>query len=438
MKGKAGNRCNNLMKKIIILLFLPGIITFAGAQSIDKLITPKEAERIEQVLSADDMQGRKIFTPAADKAADFIANEFQKNGLQYFDGLSGYRQEFTMLKPKPFLAETHLDGEAIESKNIIAFTTEPDLSITDSSGYEKVRISGNSNFGQKVYEYFQSEKNLIVIVDTAFSKNFSRIASLSQESFKRENNVVFILSAIDPARYDIHIKNELTEVKLSNVIGILPGKTRKDEYVIFSAHYDHLGIGEPDASADSIYNGANDDASGTTAVIMLSEYFGKLANNERTLVFVAFTGEESGGYGSTYFSGKMDGAKAVAMFNIEMIGTESKWGRNSAYITGYERSDFGKILQAGLAGSKFNFEPDPYPAQKLFFRSDNARLASRGVPAHTISTSKMDNEPNYHKQSDEIATLDIHNMAEIIKAIAISAETIISGRNTPSRVVDFR
>jgi Zn-dependent M28 family amino/carboxypeptidase len=221
---------------------------------------------------------------------------------------------------------------------------------------------------------------------------------------------------------------------MANVVGILPGKSKKDEYVIFSGHYDHLGIGKPDAKGDSIYNGANDDAAGTTAVIMLSEYFTQLKNNERTLIFVAFTAEEVGGYGSRYFSKQLDPDKVVAMFNIEMIGTESKWGINSAYITGYERSDFGKILQANLINSKFHFEPDPYPTQNLFYRSDNATLAALGVPAHTISTSKMDNEPNYHKQSDEIETLDMNNMAEIIKAIAISSKTIVSGKDTPSRV----
>ena len=195
-----------------------------------------------------------------------------------------------------------------------------------------------------------------------------------------------------------------------------------------------MGIGEPDAKGDSIYNGANDDAAGTTAVIMLANYFSKLNNNERTLIFVTFTAEEIGGFGSQYFSKQIDPEKAVAMFNIEMIGTDSKWGNNSAYITGYEKSDFGKILQSNLEGSNFHFEPDPYPKENLFYRSDNATLAALGVPAHTISTSKMDNEPNYHKQSDEISTLDMKNMAEIIKAIAISSKTIVSGKDTPTRV----
>ena len=122
------------------------------------------------------------------------------------------------------------------------------------------------------------------------------------------------------------------------------------------------------------------------------------------------------------------------MFNLEMIGSESKWGKNSAFITGFEKTDMGKILQANLEGTDFTFYPDPYPAQNLFYRSDNAILAAMGVPAHTISTSKMDVEPNYHQLSDEVSTLDLDNMTEIIKSIAISSQTIISGKDTPSRV----
>ena len=113
----------------------------------------------------------------------------------------------------------------------------------------------------------------------------------------------------------------------------------------------------------------------------------------------------------------------MAMFNIEMIGTESKWGKNSAYITGFEKTNMGEILQNNLKGTDFTFHPDPYPTQQLFYRSDNATLARLGVPAHTISTSKMDSEPNYHKASDEIGTLDMQNMAAIIRAIALSSSS---------------
>ena len=221
--------------------------------------------------------------------------------------------------------------------------------------------------------------------------------------------------------------------QLTNVVGVLPGKTRKEEYVIFSAHYDHLGVGKP-INGDSIYNGANDDASGVTAVIMLAKYFKALGNNERTIVFAAFTGEEMGGLGSQYFSKQFDANKVIAMFNIEMIGTESKWGKNSAYITGYEKTDMGRILQKNLEGTGFTFYADPYPAESLFYRSDNATLALLGVPAHTISTSKMDSEPNYHKVSDQIETLDLDNMTMIVRSIALSSKTIVSGIDSPTRV----
>ena len=169
------------------------------------------------------------------------------------------------------------------------------------------------------------------------------------------------------------------------MVGVLPGKSKKDEYVIFSAHYDHLGIGKPDAKGDSIYNGANDDAAGTTAVIMLANYFSKFKNNERTLIFVAFTAEEIGGFGSQYFSRQIDPDKAVAMFNIEMIGTDSKWGNNSAYITGYEKSDFGKILQSNLTATNFQFEPDPYPTRKSYFTVQTMQPLLRLVFLHIRS-----------------------------------------------------
>ena len=162
--------------------------------------------------------------------------------------------------------------------------------------------------------------------------------------------------------------------------------------------------------------------------------FKKLDNNERTIIFVAFTGEEVGGFGSSYFSENINPDEVVAMFNIEMIGTESKWNKNSAYITGFDKSDFGTILQKNLIGTNFHFYEDPYPAEQLFYRSDNATLARLGVPAHTISTSKMDSEPNYHKASDEISTLDLENMTAIIRSIALSAKGIVSGKDTPTRV----
>jgi len=421
------------LKTLVTLIIACFISTFSFAQNIDKIINAKEVLRIETVLASDKMEGRKTFTPSIDLAADFIAGEFKKSGLQYFDGLDSYKQPFFMKKATIISASGNMNGKPVDADKIFALTTDSLLNIDENSGFIKVVITDTSNFF-KAFALIKSNQKYLVLVDPAHEKIFQRLKSAGRESFEDKAPVVFVLTNENPTTYHFEIKNKITTSSLANVVGVLPGKSKKDEYVIFSAHYDHLGIGKPDEKGDSIYNGANDDAAGTTAVIMLADYFSKINNNERTLVFVTFTAEEIGGFGSQYFSKQIDPAKAVAMFNIEMIGTDSKWGNNSAYITGYEKSDFGKILQSNLEGSNFHFEPDPYPKQNLFYRSDNATLAALGVPAHTISTSKMDNEPNYHKQSDEISTLDMNNMAEIIKAIAISSKTIVSGKDTPTRV----
>jgi hypothetical protein len=421
------------------ILSLSGL--FAVAQNIDKIINAAEVERIEKTLSADDMQGRKTFTPGIDKAAEFIAAEFAKSKLQFLGDNKTYFQEFVMIKAKPVSITGILDKDSLNSNNVVVSTTKEMISIASLTDYEVVTVKKEDEFAKKVFPVLEGEKNMLVFIDTSHARRFKSMQRfIGNAKFASAFSQVFILTGnLSPAAINLQIQNQLTEQKLKNVVGVLPGKSKKDEYVVFSGHYDHLGIGKPDKNMDSIYNGANDDAAGTTAVMMLAKYFSALKEkNERTIIFVAFTAEEIGGFGSSYFSKQLNADKVMAMFNIEMIGTESKWGTNSAYITGYEKSDMGKILQANLTGSKFKFEPDPYPKQNLFYRSDNATLAELGVPAHTISTSKMEeapnDEPNYHKQSDEIGTLDMNNMAEIIKAIAISSKTIVSGKATPTRV----
>ena len=414
------------------LLLLTTSFLFAQVK-IDDLINVKEVEHIEKTLSSDDMRGRRTFTPDIDNAANFIAGEFKKIGLQTFNGGKTYKQEFAMVRPKFISASATFDGNALDQKNIVIVTCQPDLHIDESSGYLFANIRKGENLFLAVSAIMRTNKNVIILVDESLASNFSRLTNLNRSIFKTDKNFVFVLSNVVPKKFIIEAKHEIPEQSLANVVGVLPGKSKRDEYVIFSGHYDHLGVGRPE-NGDSIYNGANDDAAGTTAVIMLAKYFKALGNNERTIVFAAFTAEEIGGYGSQYFSRQFDPGKVAAMFNIEMIGTESKWGKNSAYITGYEKTDMGQILQRNLEGTGFTFYPDPYTGQNLFYRSDNATLARLGVPAHTISTSKMDSEPNYHKVSDQIETLDLDNMTMIIRSIALSSKTIVAGRDTPARV----
>lgn len=426
------------MKKVFLVLVTASSFIIGNGQQVEAIINAKEVERIEKILSADDMEGRRTFTPGIDKAAAFIAGEFAKTGLQTLKNSGSYLQSFSMVRPRFISASCTLDGEQQDEKNVIVFTTKPDVTITEKSGFEKVTIAAGSNLMTDARKYLNPARNYLVLVDSSFSRIFSNLTRFKTQLYSSAYSTVFVLTTKSPVQFSINAQHSFTEQKLANVVGILPGKSKKNEFVIFSGHYDHLGIVGKDRQGnvltDSIFNGANDDAAGTTAVIMLAKYFKELNNNERTLIFATFTAEEVGGFGATYFSRQFNPEDVKAMFNIEMIGTESKWGRNSAYITGYEKTDMGKLLQANLEGTGFTFYPDPYTTQNLFYRSDNATLARLGVPAHTISTSKMDNEPNYHKASDEIGTLDMENMAMIIKSIALSSRGIVSGKETPSRV----
>jgi hypothetical protein len=420
--------------RFIFLPLLSLLGSLAIAQESGNLIRQDEVTRVEKILSADDMQGRQVFTPGIEKAADFIIGEFKAAGLKPLEGNPDFRQNFTMVQTKLTEASARLDGQELDPAQIIGFTALPELSVTPEDHYQKVIIKKEDNFREIVFQYLETDKNFLILVDTSFAKSFARLAQFHMPQFEGSGNRIFLLTSLDPVQYQIRIRQQISKQNLTNIVGMLPGRSLKNEYVIFSAHYDHLGIGKPDAQGDSVFNGANDDASGTTAVITLAKYFSKLKNNERTLIFAAFTAEEIGEFGSAYFSKQFDPEKVMAMFNIEMIGTESRWGKNSAYITGYERTDMGAILQKNLEDSKFRFYPDPYPEQQLFFRSDNATLAKQGVPAHTISTSKMDSEKYYHQRGDEIGTLDMQNMTEIIKAIALSSRSIVAGKDTPQRV----
>ncbi|QTE36070.1 M20/M25/M40 family metallo-hydrolase [Mucilaginibacter gossypii] len=430
------------MKKIsIITAALLSVSAYSFAQDVNKLISKDDVARIIKTLSADDMQGRATFTPGIEKAAQFIESEYKKAGLKPMAGNTGYRQNFTMVRSTPVSLTVSINGKAIAADSAFASSTDSFKWASDKD-VQVVTVGADKNFRTEYRAASQSGKKTLLLIDPKFKDLFSRVKSYlgaGSTNFKGtvKRPLVFVLGKFDnTASFDVNcdIKNE--ELPLFNVASILPGKTKPNEYVVFSGHYDHLGIIKPDKPGvtDSIANGADDDASGTTAVLSLAKYYKKLNNNARTLIFVAFTAEEIGEYGSQYFAKQIDADKVVAMFNIEMIGKASKFGTNSAFITGFERSDFGKILQKNLKGTAFKFYPDPYPDQNLFYRSDNASLAEVGVPAHTISTDQIDIDKLYHTVGDEFSSLDVNNITSAIRAIALSSRTIVSGQDTPTRV----
>ena len=426
------------MKRYLATIALLAVSISSFGQDVNKLISQDDVTRIIKTLSADDMQGRATFTPGIEKAATFIESEYTKAGLKPLTGNTGYRQNFTMIRSTPIKTTAAINGRSIAIDSIFA-SAGASFNWANNSDVQVVQLGAEKNFRQEYLGYIKSGKKMLILVDPHFQALFKRIRERvlsGSVSFKMDNNqaLVFVLGKFDSVKsFEVSYEGKTEELPLFNVAGMIPGKTKPDEYVVFSGHYDHLGIIKP-MEGDSIANGADDDASGTTAVISLAKYYTQLNNNARTLIFVAFTAEEIGEYGSQYFATQVDPDKVVAMFNIEMIGKASKFGENSAFITGFERSNFGTILQNNLQGTVFKFHPDPYPEQDLFYRSDNASLAEKGVPAHTISTDQIDIDKLYHTVKDEFSSLDVSNITSTIRAIALSSRSIVSGKDTPTRV----
>ncbi len=199
----------------------------------------------------------------------------------------------------------------------------------------------------------------------------------------------------------------------ANVIGMISGAdpALRDEAVVVGAHFDHIGIVDA-VDGDSIANGADDDASGVVAVLEIARALRAGPTPKRTVIFVAFAGEESGGIGSRKYLADpvVPLERTVAQFQIEMIGRPDSLagGPGRTWLTGYERSTMGAMLaDAGIA-----IIQDPRPDQRFFMRSDNYAFARAGIPAHTLSS--YDLHTDYHRVSDEVERIDFAHMTAVI------------------------
>jgi len=303
---------------------------------------------------------------------------------------------------------------------------------TSSNGLDTTEITSNFIDSVSVKKHLYTLASDEMEGRKSGTPGIEKAAKYIEREFKRIGLTTFEGLETYRQTFNFQERSSKKEITSANIIGVLEGKSKKDEYVIISAHYDHLGT--KISGEDKIYNGANDDASGVTGVLVLAEYFKKVGN-ERTLVFVAFTAEEMGLIGSTHFGKGIDASKFVAGINLEMIGKSPSFGPNTAWLTGFDRSDFGKIVQKNLKGTGYQLFADPYKNFNLFFRSDNASLARLGVPSHTFSTTAIDEDKEYHTVSDEAETLNMTVITQTIHAIAKGTESIINGKDTPTRVV---
>lgn len=226
-----------------------------------------------------------------------------------------------------------------------------------------------------------------------------------------------------PAADSIPMSRRATAV---NVVGRIRGTdpSLQNEVILIDAHYDHVGIRAP-VNGDSIYNGADDDASGVVAVLEIARIMKASVPPKRSVLFVATTGEEVGLLGTRWFidHSPVPFRNIVGNLEIEMIGRPDSLagGAGKAWLTGYERSTMGDFLRdSGIA-----IVPDPRPSERFFERSDNIAFARCGIPAHTLSTFNLHKE--YHTPEDETRLIDYKHMTRVIDAAAHASRILANG-----------
>jgi aminopeptidase YwaD len=422
---------------LALLLALP--LAGASAQSAAPspwVVRPEWVKADEEALAGDALQGRGSATEDEAKAAAWVASRFQEFGLARAPGMSGYLQIATIVQPSlrgaPVLSvggqalsgltllmapggdvrgrlavAASGDPAALPAGEVIAVAAPkgglvPMVTAASARG-AKLLIVRESAETKAIRQRMRGEPRMAAYLEGEAPESIA-IATLPGAAFDR-------LTAAAGQEVTLAMPG-LTSTRrtTTNAIGYLPGTDPEAGVLLLSAHVDHLGR-RPDGT---IMHGADDDASGVTAVLELARALVAGPRPRRGILFVCYGAEEMGGYGSQYFGAHppVPLAKIAANIEFEMIGAQDpKLPRGSLMVTGFERSNLAETLAAHGA----LLAPDPYPEQHFFQRSDNYQLALKGVVAHTLSGWAT--TPVYHQPTDTIENLDIPFMTRAIQSL---------------------
>ena len=395
-----------------------------------------------EFLASDAMNGRGSGTRDEWIAVTYVASQLRRLGLEPLGDAGGYVQTIEVQRPElsgpPVLkvgTRTFTHGAGLTSGTMSAAKMEGTL-LRHVKG--QVIERGAAAFVPELTADLQADLAQASIVLTKSggcgpvrgpAAAFPRVSPMTMgvaPGTLRPTCVALeaeALAAVEAAAPGTMVSLEgpvkiIVKSNTWNAVGRLAGSdpTLKDDVILLSAHIDHVGTGrgEPKPGTDTIYNGADDDASGSIAVLELAEALTKGPRPKRSIVFAWFGSEESGGTGSRYFADKpvvpLD--RITANLQFEMIGRpDAKVAANTLWLTGYERSTLGPEL--AKRGAKL--VQDPHPEQSFFTRSDNIQFARRGVIAHTVSSYGL--HKDYHQPSDEIAGIDYTHMTDAIRSM---------------------
>ena len=409
-------------------------------------------------LASDAMQGRGSGTNNERLAAEYIGSQFRSFGLEPGgDADSAGNKEFvqravldsTTFSAPPSLivtaganSQTWQFGRDFLVAFLRATKISGELQIIDATGTAAKSaivvlksLSDPRKRQETIMKAYQDGAAAVALLETENDRRTreagnprlpSLPASIAGESNDgrrpfavinlRQEALDALVAIGDGARAEFSGPTQGAEPRTTwNAVGILRGSDPKlaSQVIVLSAHLDHLGVRES-APGDKIYNGADDDGSGCVAVLEMARVFGAGKRPRRTIYFVCFGSEESGGYGSRYFIAKspVPLTDIVANVNFEMLGRpDPKVPPATLWLTGYERSDLGPTLAKHGAA----IVADPHPGQNFFQRSDNYALALRGVVAHTISSYGL--HTDYHRPSDDISKIDFPFMTRSLNSL---------------------
>ena len=375
-----------------------------------------------------DQGGQSISIPRDEITPQFYtALEILRTGVYKLD--AGNEAAVSALKP-----------EDVHDKVLV---TE----VPDFSGDESSRALRKFNAALQALERAKPKLTVMLVSQAVPEFTTSLVFSERRESGKGPKIMVTSPAALkwfaslapgdSDATFTLHLPASAeSKIKLHNVIGLLRGSdpALKDTYILVTAHYDHLGM-KPNGAGDRVYNGANDDGSGTVSVIELAS---ALATSQprpkRSIVFMTFFGEEEGDFGSRYYARHpvfpID--KTIANVNLEQVGrTDSTQGPkiSEGFFTGYEYSNLPLVFRKAGVLTGLKVLSDKSTGGAFFDRSDNAALAAIGVPAHTFVVAFE--FPDYHAVSDEWQKINYDNMAKVDRMLALGLIMLADSPQAP-------
>ncbi len=432
--------CFSILKVLLISVVIT--ISLINHSVATNNLPIKQIKQIKQdvlFLADNALKGRGNFSPELSIAADYISERFTNIGLTPLNNSDSFQQNFDLYHSQPKQISVELNQQVIATEKIILIsgltkfhwdnTSHIHIHYISATDYLTPNLNRiNQQGGQHLVLISEKHQHVFQLYRQYFQAGFSKLTPPEQGAI-----VLVLTKQQQVINLNISASVQLTTKSLTNVIGVLPGKQFPEQYIIFSGHYDHLGS-QYNNNQEHIFNGADDNASGTAAMINLAQYYANKSNNARSVIFVAFSGEEIGGFGSRYLAKKLVADNIIAMINIEMIGKASVYGTGTVWMTGSELSNLAELFNKTLVKKQMKIYPDPYPKLALFYRSDNISFAKLGVPAHTFSSSPMENNNDYHQSTDTVSTLNFPAMYSVIKTLAIASQQLIDAKITPDRI----